>query len=336
MDQPEAGDRRQVIDQFVERLVQMREDAGAPSFRQMAKRSGAISHATMHDAVQGVRLPSWETSVEFAKACGADPEDLRADWERAKATLQPVPEKDEPAEDAEDAGSARDTGAPAAESSPEHREREPHAREGGGGRSKLALAALVAVVVVVAGVFGIRQLSDGSAQAGDDPAPAASTTPRSTGPKSRSTHPAEPSRLVETTKNAQGCPGNVETGPPQPGPRTAGDKGALGDDVDPKDCSVQKRGAPVQKRLILINKGTVDWSGRKLVRIRHSDTDPACSIPSEVVIPKIKAGESKVVKIDMTAPDKKAVCFARWMQMDADNEWAFPSQWPYYLSFRTK
>lgn len=85
-----AGDsqvRAKAIEGFVERLAQVRLDAGTPSFREMAKRSGAISHATLHDALQGARMPSWETTVEFAKACGVDPQELREDWERAAAIV---------------------------------------------------------------------------------------------------------------------------------------------------------------------------------------------------------------------------------------------------------
>ena len=49
----------------------------------MAGRSGVISHTTLHEAAQGNRLPSWDTTVEFVKACGADPEDYRETWNRA-------------------------------------------------------------------------------------------------------------------------------------------------------------------------------------------------------------------------------------------------------------
>ncbi|MFD8496991.1 NBR1-Ig-like domain-containing protein [Amycolatopsis sp. NPDC059657] len=71
-------------------LARLRREAGDPSFRKMAERSGRISHTTLHEAVRGTRFPSWETTREFAKACGADEEHWRRRW----VELQTVPEPD--------------------------------------------------------------------------------------------------------------------------------------------------------------------------------------------------------------------------------------------------
>lgn len=330
MDDSANEERQQIIDGFVARLVRIRADAGDPSFRSMAKRSGAISHATLHDAVQGTRLPSWETTVEFAKTCGVDPEDLRAEWERADAIVHPQPnesEADDSEEDPAAVGQPESGSATASEGG--HSGRSPSSRH-----KLAAVAVLVGAAVVVAGVVGVRQLADGSADS-DDMAGRVSS-PSSTPPsKNQVTYPPVPKDVVPTTTDSGGCPANVKEKLAQYTPRTAGDKGGF-EDLGPDDCSVQKRGAQVIKKFKLTNKGTVTWHGRKLVRIERDGTNPGCRMPAEVMVPTIGPGESDIVEIDIIAPDKKGVCFARWMQLDADNQWAFPDQRPYYLSFKTK
>jgi Ig-like domain-containing protein/helix-turn-helix protein len=79
-------------------LAALRASAGDPSFRKMAERSGCISHTTLHEAVKGIRFPSWETTREFVKACGADEAPWRQRWEELKGltpatiTVQPTGE----------------------------------------------------------------------------------------------------------------------------------------------------------------------------------------------------------------------------------------------------
>ncbi|NHI18074.1 hypothetical protein H9L10_04195 [Phycicoccus endophyticus] len=76
--------RARAVEGFAGVLADLREDAGRPSFRVLAGRSGAISHTTLHEASQGRRLPSWETTVEYVRACGADPAGYRGRWEAAR------------------------------------------------------------------------------------------------------------------------------------------------------------------------------------------------------------------------------------------------------------
>src|ERR671914_1160489 len=83
-----AGDNREwpanPVSDFAEELRRLRAGAGNPSFRQMAGASRSISHTTLHEAATGSRFPSWETTREFVRACGADEAEWRARWERAK------------------------------------------------------------------------------------------------------------------------------------------------------------------------------------------------------------------------------------------------------------
>lgn len=338
MADPET-DRQRAIDEFVDRLTRIRADAGDPSFRQMAKRSGAISHATMHDAVQGVRLPSWETTVEFAKACGADPEELRPEWERAEAVVHPT-DQESVEQDDDTTVEATAASGPARSAQPSPEEEGEGGTDGSRDKSKspfkLAAVAVVALAVIVAAGVGIRQLAGGSAEAGPKGGASSSTPPAAkASSKNQVTYPPISKDLVTTTTDAQGCPANAKHNRPQRSARVKGDSGSV-EDLSVPDCSVQKRGAQLTKRFKLINKGSVDWVGRKLVRIERDTTAPGCRMPNEVMVPRIKAGKSAVVEIPVTAPDRKEICFARWMQMDADNKWAFPDQRPYYLSFRTK
>lgn len=78
-----AKPHREVIEQFAELLTDVRQAAGRPSYREMADRSGCISHTTLHEAAAGRRLPTWETTEQFLLACRQDPSEWKAEWERA-------------------------------------------------------------------------------------------------------------------------------------------------------------------------------------------------------------------------------------------------------------
>jgi len=85
---------------FAAALRELRANAGNPSFRKMAELSGRVSHTTLHEAATGARFPSWDTTREFALACGGSEADWRDRWERARpgpprpdsATAIPEPE----------------------------------------------------------------------------------------------------------------------------------------------------------------------------------------------------------------------------------------------------
>ncbi|GAA2213847.1 hypothetical protein GCM10009850_093100 [Nonomuraea monospora] len=80
--------RAEAIEGFATILRELRSAVGNPPFREMSGRSGAISHTTLHEATKGNRLPSWETTVEFVKACGADPAAYRERWESASQAVR--------------------------------------------------------------------------------------------------------------------------------------------------------------------------------------------------------------------------------------------------------
>lgn len=123
-------------------LRELRAEAGAPSFRRMAAKSGAVSHATMHLTVTGRRLQPWETVREFVRACDGDDAEWHARWQGARLLL----DADVVAPDAERA--------PAAEHQTED-DAEP--RRPSGWRSKRVLipvaVGLAAAFAVVTGVL---------------------------------------------------------------------------------------------------------------------------------------------------------------------------------------
>ncbi|MCP2337983.1 NBR1-Ig-like domain-containing protein [Actinomadura rupiterrae] len=80
--------RAEAVADFASALRELRASVGNPSFREMSGRSGAISHTTLYEATKGNRLPSWGTTAEFVKACGADPDDYRERWEKANLTVR--------------------------------------------------------------------------------------------------------------------------------------------------------------------------------------------------------------------------------------------------------
>jgi tetratricopeptide (TPR) repeat protein len=59
--------------------------AGAPSVRQIAARTGqgGLSHSTVHDILKGRRVPKWATFEQVVSALGGDPETFRLRWAAA-------------------------------------------------------------------------------------------------------------------------------------------------------------------------------------------------------------------------------------------------------------
>ncbi|MEV0389181.1 NBR1-Ig-like domain-containing protein [Nonomuraea sp. NPDC050643] len=79
---PESGP----IALFAHRLWELKEQAGDPSFADMAARMGAAaSKSSLAAAARGSALPSWETTWEFVRVLavdrlGRDPDEVRREW----------------------------------------------------------------------------------------------------------------------------------------------------------------------------------------------------------------------------------------------------------------
>lgn len=105
----ETADQADALDDFQEDLRGLRARAGDPSFRRMAAKSGAVSHATLHLTLTGYRLQPWETVREFVRACDGDEDAWHARWRETSEALSGEPEE-EPRGDHDEADVPADEG----------------------------------------------------------------------------------------------------------------------------------------------------------------------------------------------------------------------------------
>lgn len=332
-----ARERATAIEGFVDRLTRVREAAGDPSFRLMAKRSGAISHATLHDAVQGARLPSWTTVVEFAKACGADPDQLRAAWEQAERVISasgvpdpepaaPAPSDPAPVEPpiesavAEPAPAEPEAAPPADDVRPAHRPDD--LPEPTPPRPTRPAPALLAGAAALGAALSLGAVATYGALADDDPAPAAALTPSSAprGPSAQAAGRTEPCITA-----------NTATYDPAVSPRSR-DDGAKMAGESPPDCRVYAPGEMLTKTWTLRNTGDLAWEGRKVRRIDPQRGKYGCSTPEEVAIPRTPPGGTAQVSVRIKTPTVPGACHVRWMMVDRDGNYAFPGQKPFFFS----
>jgi transcriptional regulator with XRE-family HTH domain len=97
---------RAPVEEFAAQLRRLRESAGEPSFRQMA-RAAHFSSSTLAEAVQGRRLPSQAVVEAFATVCGADPREWAVKLQAAAAaTAEPFADSLPAPVPAEPAGAA--------------------------------------------------------------------------------------------------------------------------------------------------------------------------------------------------------------------------------------
>src|SRR4051794_29183209 len=203
----------------------------------MSGRSRAISHTTLHEAAQGNRLPSWETTVEFVKACGGDPADYRARWEQASQAVQAagaqrqvVPERGAITPPATgrvpaDAPAVGEAAGPVPDVSDGPTTVEPPAaadpRPGGSRRLRAAIVGVAAAAVVAIVVVVVSRSGRGTPNPSARRSSAAALTPTD-------------------------CPIR-RSNPPLAPPAHKGDASTLIVDVTLPDCSHIRRGSTVTK-----------------------------------------------------------------------------------------
>jgi Ig-like domain-containing protein/helix-turn-helix protein len=322
-DQP-AKTRADAIEAFAAMLRSLRESVGNPSFREMSGRSRAISHTTLHEAAQGHRLPSWATTAEFVKACGADPAEYRERWRQADQLIKSVNSLNAPARDSQSRSSAG-TAIPAA-GGPDRRtiqvaigaepaqletaaevdgDRVPVPRRR---RLRFALTAVavvcviaVAAVVAVLTVWSGRDSPGGNRHAPDSkPKPALS--------------PAD-------------CPVH-QRNPPAAAPAHPGDASAFVADITLPDCSHIQRGQTAIKVWRLKNVGKVPWLGYSLRRLDSPQQSNECQTIADVPIDNTPPGHLVDIRTEITAPKSPGFCFARFKMVDASGRLAFPGSRP--------
>ncbi|MCW2656054.1 MAG: hypothetical protein JWR06_247 [Jatrophihabitans sp.] len=316
--------RAMAIKDFAAVLRELREAVGNPAFREMSGRSRIISHTTLHEAAQGNRLPSWATTVEFVKACGADPSAYRERWEQASEAVRSASAVR--ADAAEECGAIQVAGDPEP-MLPSRDTRASGGTPGGGdagdemvaddgtaapsgppGRRSLRRYVLpgvaVAVVAAVAVPVVLLTQSGGANHAG----------------VGRS--PSQTAQLAPAD-----CPVH-QANPPAAKPANPGDAGAFIADITLPDCGHIHRGQKVTKVWRFKNVGSVPWAGYSLHRMDLPQQRDQCQTISDVPIDDTAPGGLVDIKTEVTAPKKRGFCFARFKMVDGSGHIAFPGSRP--------
>ncbi|MBB5081979.1 NBR1-Ig-like domain-containing protein [Nonomuraea endophytica] len=298
--------RAEAIEDFAATLRELRNSVGNPPFREMSGRSGAISHTTLHEAVKANRLPSWETTVEFVKACGGDPAAYREEWERANLAVRSVSAVElraglatEPQVEAR-AGLATEPQEPwpAGDVVP------PVSVRGSGGRLRAAVIAGAGAVVLGAVVVVVVVVSRGS-------------TP---GP-----NPSVDGASVALS--SAGCPVG-RSNPPPASPLYKGDAAVFVADVTLPDCMHVGAGETLTKVWRLKNAGSVLWKGYSLQRLDPAQQADQCRTVAAVPIQDTLPGEMVEIQTVITTPMKPGLCYARFKMVNAEGKVVFPGSRP--------
>ncbi|MGN6636047.1 MAG: NBR1-Ig-like domain-containing protein [Oryzihumus sp.] len=318
-----ASARAEAIEGFAAVLAELRASVGCPSFRVMAGRSRAISHTTLHEAVQGNRLPSWGTTAEFVKACGADPAAFRQRWEEANRVVCPVavaavvaqqaaaPADPDPGPASSSANAATPAPSAAAPSRPVTRSQAPPptspdstavsatpAARQGRRRRRAVLGSTVALALTVGAVTAWTTAGG----RGRPPSGAAGY-------------------------KASDCPVQQPNPPAEP-PVHLGDHAVLVADVTYPDCDHVRAGQVFKKVWRIKNAGAVAWRGYALHRLDVPQRRDQCQTITDVTIPETDPGQQVDVSVEVTAPPTPGFCFVRFKLVDAAGRVAFPGSRP--------
>ncbi|MFI5606283.1 NBR1-Ig-like domain-containing protein [Amycolatopsis sp. NPDC051903] len=280
-------------------LAALRASAGNPSFRKMAERSGCISHTTLHEAVKGTRFPSWETTREFVKACGADEGPWRTRWEELKG-VPPAPNQPAAPGETTQLGSAALPGPPANEAA---------------GPPPASPAEVPAQLGEPTG-DGVR------------PAPPPRARPR----RRTAVLVAAAVVVVLAAVAAFVLPGRLGSAPAGDGTaRIPGDNTKFIADVTVPDGTPVRAGVTVQKVWEIENAGSVGWHERYLQRMDSPPAPGTCRTPDRVLIGDTAPGEHVMVSVPVTASDTPGRCWIGWKMVDAAGTEFFATRRPVYV-----
>lgn len=257
----------------------------------MSRRSGAISYTTLHDAVQGIRLPSWATTVEFVKACGADPAAYRSQWASANRDVRAAASQD--LSDAQHTGFA---------------DQEPAAEEPAHGRvpwwrRRFVIVGAAAAVLTAAAISAALLITDGDGDEGGQV-------------------PAAADRALTSAD----CPVRQQNPPPAP-PAHQGDRATFVSDITLADCTRVDPGSTMRKVWRFKNGGSVPWRGYSLHRM-DSQHRNQCQTIEDVHIPSTEPGAIVDIEVSVTTPREPTFCFVRFKMLDGNGDIAFPGGRP--------
>ncbi|MEU8255703.1 NBR1-Ig-like domain-containing protein [Micromonospora inaquosa] len=315
---------RQAAERFAEQLRALRSDAGDPSFRKMAGRSGRISHTTLHEAAAGTRFPSWETVREFVRACEADEVQWRRRWEDAQrigagevapvdaafpvgTETPPAPGEQQP-DTGTDAPQTHGSGVPATSPGDQRALRVteyPQADEElvGARRHRLPWLAAASVVLVVAMVAVVGVIVRGRSSSRD----ASGTVAASPAPSASPSESAFSDSLIP------------------------GDSSKFISDVTIPDGTKVRVNSQFVKVWALKNVGKVAWHNRYLARTNPTADADGCQVPDRVAIGDTPPDEQVMISVEVTAPSRPGKCWVSWKMVDENGQEYFPTRRPVYF-----
>ncbi|MGW5158768.1 NBR1-Ig-like domain-containing protein [Nonomuraea wenchangensis] len=347
--------RAEAIEGFAAILRELRNAVGNPPYREMSGRSGAISHTTLHEATKGNRLPSWETTVEFVKACDADPAAYRDRWEQANRVVrsasagEPAPRADMTVERPSDNSVEQPYGGAEQPS-------DGLVAAAGPGAQRLALASQAPPSADAAPP---PPAPPSPSPSPDDVPPPPPAPPAGKG-RSRPARVAALAAAVVVVAGAVAVvvtvlnngaatddPGPAPTGPGQSAaalspadcpvrstnppwapPLHPGDAAQFVEDVTLPDCARVDAGKTVTKVWRLKNSGTVPWTGYSLRRLDFAQQADQCQTISDVPIKDTPPGATVDVETVVTTPRKPGLCYVRFKMVDASGAILFPGSRP--------
>ncbi|HEY3714367.1 MAG TPA: NBR1-Ig-like domain-containing protein [Jatrophihabitantaceae bacterium] len=325
-----AKTRAEAIEGFAGLLRDLRESVGNPAFREMSGRSRAISHTTLHEAAQGNRLPSWATTVEFVKACGAEPAEYRERWDQANRVVRSVTSL-QLTRTASDSVSRLSTGSAILSARvTDRRGIDPRAEQPHPSSDRLTPPDSVAndEAPVAPAPRNRRRLwfvLPGVAAAGAMAvAVVVALDSGNDSPGAKRTGTSQP---LTAPLSAADCPMHSPNPPAAP-PAHAGDASAFIADITLPDCSHVRRGQAASKVWRLKNVGTVPWTGYSLHRLDVPQQRDQCQTISDIPIDDTAPGDLVDIRTEITAPKNPGFCFVRFKMVDASGQVAFPGSRP--------
>lgn len=307
---PQPQTSPEIIESFARDLAQLRTQAGNPSFRTMAKRSGQIAHTTLHDAVRGNRLPSWDTVEQFVIACNAQPADWKPAWVRASTATDTAPGVGE--EIQPEVSSAPAITSPTSQVTPRTQAATAPGDPPGSvasPRFNPTMLWVVAVALTLVLGFVLGRV----------------TAPDSIYPDGARASADRP--VTTTTAQSTGGTGML--------PKVEGDSAQFVSDVTLADGTVVGTSDTVKKVWRFKNAGQVPWEQRYLER-DHSSQDQPCDTPERVEIPTTQPGESVDIEVDITTPKQAGRCRVLWTMTNATGEQMFPGGRPVFFDIVIK
>ena len=312
---PADEPRRMLIQQLARDLRALRASVGNPSFRKMAGQSGYISHTTLHEAATGSRLPSWETTREFVRACGGEETQWWSRWLAAKNGVA-----------ASGASRTRPEGNDG-DASPVVAEE----AWSGSGRSAEATAASACSNGGTGGAAG--------GQAGDEPEQLVSVR-ADAGAGARAGRKFQRWRwlvagfavVLVLGVAAGGVVIGRQIGPQArlSPPLYPGDDLQFRGDVTFPDHGRVAPGERFLKVWEFENTGGLAWRDRFLVRERPEQSRD-CHTPERVPVGPAWPGERVKISVPVTAPETPGPCMVSWKMVDADGRQLFPGARPVYF-----